>query len=658
MAEDARPQPPAGPAEHSLRPSEAERILRRFVGNIEDYAIILLDPAGRIASWNSGARRIKGYESHEILGRHFSAFYPPEALTQGWPDYELEMAARHGRFSDEGWRVRKDGSRFWARVVITALQASDRMGAGFIKITQDLTERRAAEEAIRQSEERLHLLLDGVREYAIFLLSPEGIVTSWNVGAERIKGYKASEIIGRHFSCLYPPEAVAQGLPQWQLETATRQGSLENEGWRLRKDGTRFWANVCITALTREDGTLLGFAKITRDMTDRHRAEDLLQADRQKDEFLASLTTELRNPLAPIRSALHVLGQPGLDTRSAALVRSIAARQVDHMTRRLDDLLDVTQVAQGRIELRHERVDIALAIARAVEAASYLFVERCHDLAVDAPRHTLWVNADPVRLEQVWTNLLVNAAKYTDPQGSITVGARREGDQVVVRVRDNGIGIDPLLAPRIFDLFVQGERRPDRSAGGTGIGLTLVRRLVELHGGTVDVMSAGRGKGSEFVVSLPASDAPIPHPAARPAPGTVLPEHRRVLVVDDNVDAADSLAMALRLSGQEVRVAYDGESALTIAAEIQPEAVLLDIGMPVMDGFRVARRLRETAGTERSLLIAVTGWGRDEDRRLAKEAGFDHHLVKPVDPGILVPLIVQYQPAVAWGDTRDGGSDS
>jgi CheY-like chemotaxis protein len=252
----------------------------------------------------------------------------------------------------------------------------------------------------------------------------------------------------------------------------------------------------------------------------------------------------------------------------------------------------------------------------------------------------------------------VNAAKYTDPRGSITVGARREGDQVVIRVRDNGIGIDPLLAPRIFDLFVQGEWRPDRSAGGTGIGLTLVRRLVELHGGTVEVMSAGPGKGSEFVVSLPAADAPIPHPAARPAPGTKLPEHRRVLVVDDNVDAADSLAMALRLSGQEVRVAYDGESALTIAAEIQPEAVLLDIGMPVMDGFRVARRLRETAGTERSLLIAVTGWGQDEDRRLAKEAGFDHHLVKPVDPGILVPLIVQYQPAAAWGDTRDGGSDS
>lgn len=624
--------------------------MTRFVGNIEDYAIMLLDPQGIVVSWNSGARRIKGWEAQEIIGRHFSAFYPPEALSKGWPDHELRMAVQHGRFSDEGWRVRKDGSRFWASVVITALRPNDKMGGGFVKITRDLTERRDAEEVLRLSEERLRLLIDGVREYAIFLLSPEGLITSWNSGAERIKGYKASEILGRHFSCFYPPEVVAQGLPEWELEAAIRDGSVENEGWRIRKGGGRFWANVIITSLIGDDGTLRGFAKVTRDMTDRRRVEDLLRADRQKNEFLALLTHELRNPLAPIRSALHVMAQPDLEAKAAAHIRSIAVRQVDHLTRLLDDLLDVAQVTDGRIELRQERLDISLVIARAVEAAASLIAERHHRLSVEVPRHQLWVHADPVRLEQVYTNLLVNAAKFTDPQGTISVAGRREGHQIVVRIRDNGAGIDPLLAPRIFDLFTQAERRP-RMARGTGIGLTLVRRLVELHGGTVDVVSAGRGKGSEFSVSLPAVEAPAAGDA-RARSGSALPERLRILVVDDNIDAADSLAMALRLSGQEVRVAYDGPAALTIAAETRPEAVLLDIGMPVMDGYRVARRLREAEGTERALIIAVTGWGQDEDRRMSREAGIDYHLVKPVDPGLLGPLMARHRADQAWDDTR------
>ena len=640
MAEESARAPSPGLGPHLPELSEAERALQLFVGGIDDYAILLLDASGRVRSWNSGARRIKGYESQEIIGRHFSAFYPPEAVAKGWPDYELQMAVQRGRFADEGWRLRKDGTRFWASVVITALRPSDRMGTGFLKITRDLSERRAAEEALRHSEERHRLLVAGVREYAIFMLSPEGLISSWNSGAERIKGYKAAEIIGRHFSCLYPPEAVAKGLPEWELETATREGSVENEGWRLTKSGGRFWANVVITALFKEDGAVQGFAKITRDMSDRHRLEDLLRVDRQKNEFLALLTQEMRNPLAPIRSALHVLGQADLDARSSALVRTIAVRQVDHLTRLLDDLLDVTQVARGRIELRQERVDIALAIRRAVEAASPLTVERRHQVTVDVPRNQLWVQADPVRLEQIFTNLILNAAKFTEAQGRIWIAARNEAGQVVIRVRDNGIGIDPLVASRIFDLFVQAERHPDRKSGGPGIGLTLVRRLVELHRGTVEVMSAGPGKGSEFVVSLPAVEAPIGE--RQPARELQHHESLRVLVVDDNVDAADSLAMALRLSGQEVRVAYDGAAALAIAAETRPEAVLLDIGMPVMDGYLVARRLRETAGTEHALLIAVTGWGQDDHRRMSKEAGFDYHLVKPVDPSTLMPLIAGY----------------
>lgn len=628
IGEDSRPRIPELPA-------GTERFLRLLIGDVQDYAIFLLDPAGRIASWNAGARKIKGYERAEIVGRHFSAFYPLDAVAKGWPDYELMMASQHGRFVDEGWRIRKDGSRFWASIVITALRPSDAMGAGFIKITRDLTERREAEESIRLSEERLRLLIDGVREYAIFLLSPEGLVVSWNAGAQRINGYQAGEIIGRHFSIFYPPDAVSGGKPDWELSTASELGSVEDEGWRIRKDGTRYWANVVLTALNSPEGKNLGFVKITRDLTDRRRIEELLHADRQKNEFLALLTHELRNPLAPIRNALHVLAQPGVEPAMTAQVRDIAWRQVDHMSRLLDDLLDVTQISQGRIELRRERVSLNRIITRSVEDTAPILTERHHQLTLDIPRESAWIDADPARLEQVFTNLLINAAKYTDPGGRITVTVRQEGSLVVTRIRDTGIGIDPLIAASIFDLFVQGERRTMRSAGGVGIGLTLVRRLVELHGGTVDVLSAGPGKGSEFAVSLPAVDRPVPHKIAHPERLFTTPPSMRVLVVDDNVDAANSLAMALRLSGQRVRVAYDGETALSFAAEDPPEAVLLDLGMPGMDGYQVARRLRGNPATCKILIVALTGWGQDEDRRMSLEAGFDDHLVKPIDPSMV-----------------------
>jgi PAS domain S-box-containing protein len=640
------------PARVPELPAGTERFLRLLVGDVQDYAIYLLDPVGRVASWNSGARKIKGYERAEIVGRHFSAFYPPEAIAKGWPDYELRMAAQHGRFADEGWRLRKDGSRFWASVVITALRPSDAMGAGFIKITRDLTERREAEEAIRLSEERLRLLIDGVREYAIFQLSPEGLVVTWNAGAQRTNGYQADEIIGRHFSCFYPPDAVSSGKPEWELRTASQEGSVEDEGWRVRKDGTRYWANVVLTALVSAEGKTLGFVKITRDMTDRRKIEELLHADRQKNEFLALLTHELRNPLAPIRNALHVLAQPGVDPATSAQLRDIAWRQVDHMARLLDDLLDVTQISQGRIELRRERVSLNKILTRSIEDAAPILTERRHQLTLDVPRESLWVDGDPARLEQVFTNLLINAAKYTDPGGRISVTARREGRHVVARIRDTGIGIDPLMAASIFDLFVQGERRTERSSGGIGIGLTLVRRLVELHEGAVDVLSAGPGKGSEFAVSLPTVDRPVlPSKVLNPGRLFAAPPSMRVLVVDDNVDAANSLAMALRLSGQRVRVAYDGETALSFAAEDPPEAVLLDLGMPGMDGYQVARQLRGNPATCNVFIVALTGWGQDEDRRKSHAAGFDRHLVKPVDPSVVSRVLATLAGAGPAGNT-------
>jgi PAS domain S-box-containing protein len=626
-------------AEPAARPGVLQEDFQSLIADVEEYAIFVLNRNGEVQSWNAGAERIKGYRADEIIGRHFSVFYPPEAVAAGWPEHELRVAEAAGRFSDEGWRLRKDGSRFWASVVITTLRHGDGGARGFLKITRDLTESKRAEEGLRQSEERFRLLIEGVQDYAIFMLDPQGNVASWNVGAERIKGWKAEEIIGRHFSCFYPPDAVAQGRPDWELRTARQQGRVEDEGWRQRKDGSRFWANAIITALYDKEGGLRGFAKVTRDMTERRKIEALQRADRQKNEFLALLAHELRNPLAPIRNALYIMGQPEASAANATRAREIAERQVQHMSRLLDDLIDVARVSRGGMELRKELVDVDVAVASAVEAVHPLIQDSRHQLTVAVPPRTLWVEADPARLEQILINLLTNAVKYTDPGGHIWITAEAEGGGVVLRVRDSGIGIDPVMLPRIFELFVQAERRMDRAVGGVGIGLSLVKKLVELHGGTVQAFSAGLGKGTELVVRLPAAAGfdDRKQAAARPADLFGL----RVLVVDDNINAADSLATLLELAGHEVRVAYEGEAALLVAEAFKPQIVLLDIGMPGMDGYEVGRLLREKPQTRSALLVAITGWGGPEDLRRSKEAGFDHHLVKPVEPAALQRLLAR-----------------
>jgi PAS domain S-box-containing protein len=510
------------------------------------------------------------------------------------------------------------------------------------------TDPKKPENDLREGEERLRLLIDSVQDYAIFMLDPDGRIVSWNKGAERIKGYRAEEIIGRHFSCFYPPEVVAQGKPEWELRTAVEQGRVEDEGWRVRKDGGRFWASIVITALFDKEGRLRGFGKVTRDLTERRRIEELLEADRQKDRFLAVLAHELRNPLAPIWNALHLMKQPAASAQALARAREIAERQMRRLTRLLDDLLDVARLRQGRVELRREVLDIGAVIRSSLDTVQPLLLERRHRLTSAIAGESLLVNGDPMRLEQVLTNLLVNAAKYTDPGGDIFVTAQREASDVVIRVRDTGSGIDAILLPRIFDLFVQAHRRLDRSSGGVGVGLALVKSLVEFHGGSVNAFSAGPGKGSEFIVRLPAVEKASrlvgtaqdsgPKPAGRPA--------LRVLIADDNADQADGLALLLQMEGDDVRISYDGPGVLEAARSFRPQVVLLDIGMPGLDGYQVARRLRESPETRGALLVAMTGWGQEEDVRRSWEAGFDHHLTKPFEPALIEKLLADYSATI------------
>lgn len=354
-------------------------------------------------------------------------------------------------------------------------------------------------------------------------------------------------------------------------------------------------------------------------------------ADHRKDEFLAMLAHELRNPLAPIRTGLDLLAMAGADAEVVAPMR----RQVVHLAHLVDDLLDVARITRGTIDLRMQEADVKKIVSGAVETSRPVVEARGHELSVAVPPEPLRVSGDPVRLTQVLTNLINNAAKYTPDGGSICVAAEAEGNEVVVRVCDTGAGISREMLSRVFDLFVQADRSLDRAQGGLGIGLTLVRRLVEMHEGTVQAFSEGLGMGSEFVVRLPAlvgrpAAEPAPEPAEEPA-GEPETAGRRVLVVDDNADAAATLAMLLRISGHEVKVAHDGHAALEAARTFRPEVVLLDIGLPGLDGYEVARRLRSRPETAHSLLVAVSGYGQEDDKRRSREAGFDQHLVKPVD---------------------------
>jgi PAS domain S-box-containing protein len=606
---------------------------RRLAESVHDYAIFLLDRTGRIVSWNPGAQRIKGWRAEEIIGQHFSRFYPKEAIDRRWPEQELELATARGRFEDEGWRLRKDGSRFWASVVITALRDDRDELRGFGKITRDLTERRRQEETLRQSEERFRLLVEAVKDYAIYMLDADGRIVSWNPGAERIKGYSAGEVIGQHFSLFYPEEARRRRWPEQQLAAAREHGRFEDESLRVRKGGSTFWAHVVMTPVRDAAGRLRGYAKVTRDLTDRKRIEALEKAERQTNEFLAMLAHELRNPLAPISNALNLLSRKPTTDPAELWVREVLQRQTGQMTRLVDDLLDVSRITRAAVVLDKKPIDLRSIVRNAADASRQWFDERRQAFEVLLPEERLMIEADEVRMNQVVQNLLHNAAKYTPEGGHITVTVGSEDGQAVVRVRDSGVGMPPDLLTSAFDLFRQGGQGLDRRQGGLGVGLTLVQRLVTLHNGGVEAHSEGPGRGSEFMVRLPLREEPaiVRESAAQAAPRSGPGPARRILLVDDNRDAAQALRLLLEADGHEVRVADDGASGLDLAQAYRPEVVLLDIGLPKMDGYEIAQRIRRDPQLQGTVLIAVTGYGQMHDRARASASGFHHHLVKPVE---------------------------
>lgn len=608
---------------------------RLMVDSVTDYAIIVLDPGGIVISWNEGARKLKGYDAPEVLGRHFSLFYPTELLEQNRPEQALETARRDGHLEEEGWRLRSDGTRFWASVVITRIAGAGGEVRGFSLITRDRSEIRRQDEMLRMSEERFRLLVEGVKDYAIFMLDPGGHVVSWNLGAQKNKGYEASEIIGQHFSRFYPPEVAATGWPGQALRNALRDGRFEDEGWRIRKDGSRFWASVVITALHDATGRHRGFAKVTRDLTERRRVTALEDEGRRVTNFLAMLGHELRNPLAPISNALELLKREKSESAALVHTRDIIGRQLRQMTRLVDDLLDVGRITSGKIQLENKPVRLRDAIAEAIEAVRPLIDGKSQTLHLQVQEADPWIAGDSARVIQIVSNLVHNAAKFTGNGGNIHVSLSRTAADADISVRDDGPGIPPQDLQRIFDLFVQGEQNLARTQGGLGLGLSLVQQLTTLHGGRVSAFSTGRpGEGSEFVVQFPTTQAPVAMLEAQPRPVG----EQRVLVVDDNVDAAETMAMLLEALGYKSSVVHGGLAAIEAVKAQDPDVVLLDIGLPDLSGHEVARRVRAEM-VNPPPLIAVTGYGQASDRDTSLEAGFRAHLTKPVDVDKLSALL-------------------
>ncbi|HVT17640.1 MAG TPA: ATP-binding protein [Thermoanaerobaculia bacterium] len=656
-----------------------QRWRQAAVANLAD-AVIALDAGGRVTFMNRAAEALTGKDLEDVRGRPLAE---AAALLDEGTRGPLDLPAGGGQGYDSVAAVAAaaaaDGSvtqralcadaRGGERLLdITLIPVRDDDGpCGSVLVLRDVTAQVRTERALRDSEERYRAFveqssegiwraelarpmpIDFPEDEQIEIFYRDGVVAESNLVMAQIHGLPSpSEMIGTRLEHLLP-RSDARHVEH--LRTFIRSGyQLSGAEWQGNdRDGTlRHFLNH-LTGVV-ENGCLVRIWGTQVDITShkrleeelRQRAEELLAADRRKDQFLAMMAHELRNPLAPIRNAVELMRQVETADASFHASRAMVERQVKNLARLVDDLLDVSRITHGNIRLRKEAIDLRTIVERAVEATRPLIEARGHDLVVELPPSPVRLEVDPTRMEQVFANLLDNAAKYTMPEGRIRLTAVRAGAEVVVRVRDTGIGVPADVLGRVFEPFVQSDGSLARSEGGLGIGLTLVRSLVEMHGGSVEAHSAGLGQGSEFVVRLPGRGFElVGEGPAGPADPRFPARARsiRVLVVEDNVDAAESLATLLRLWNHRVSVVHDGAAAIEVARSERPEVILLDIGLPGLDGYQVARQLREEVGLRGALMVAMTGYGQPEDRRRSQEAGIHYHFVKPVEPVVLRSLL-------------------
>jgi PAS domain S-box-containing protein len=640
--------------------AEAQEHFRLLVSGVEDHAIFLLDRDGYIRTWNTGAELIKGYRAGEIVGQHFSRFYLPEEVAAGKPARELEIARATGHYREEGWRVRKDGSLFWASVVISTVRETDGEVTGFLKITRDLTDRKRAEDALRESEEKFRLLVESVGDYAIFMLDPEGRVASWNPGAERVKGYRAEEILGQHFSRFYPQGDIDSGKPGRELTIAEKEGRYQEEGWRLRKDGSTFWASVTIAPMRDASGTLRGYAKVTQDLSARREYDaqqirllreqtartEAEKANQIKDEFLAVLSHELRTPLNAIVGWAHLL-RSGTALPPAQVEKGLDAieRNATIQTQIVSDVLDISRMTSGKVRLNPKRVDPADVVSAAIDTVRPAAEAKQIQLRNSAPEEPAYIYADPDRLQQVVWNLLQNAVNFTPAGGSVEAGLARHESHVEITIRDTGIGIHADFLPHVFDSFRQADSSSSRRHGGLGLGLAIVKRLVELHGGRVDARSGGAGSGTTMSVRLPLmplTAASIDTTAATGSTRTRL-GGVSVLVVDDHADTRELVAAVLGQAGARVILGRDAGEGLALLRERRPDVLVCDLEMPAESGYELMEKVRALPPNQGGLTpaLALTAYAREEDRVASLAAGFQRHMPKPARPDDLAAAVAE-----------------
>ncbi len=635
--------------------AEREEFLRVTFASVGD-AVLTTDTKGRITGMNAVAESLTGWELAEATGQPLDVvFRILDEETRRTIENPAFRALQEGRvvgLANHTVLNGKDGTERAVDDSAAPIRSKEGQVVGCVLVFRDITERRRLERenASRLRAARLLASIVESSEDAIISKSLDGIIQTWNAAAQRLFGYPTEQAVGRHISLIIPADRTAEeDRIIARLKAGQRVDHFETV--RQRNDGQTILVSLTISPIMDVSGRVIGASKIVRDITEAKRVEDelrraeaaLKEADRRKDEFLATLAHELRNPLAPIRNALQILRlSPDRKTREDA--RCLMQRQLEQMVRLVDDLLDLSRISGGKLELRKEQVSLAEVVNSAVETSRPLIDHMGHELTVTLPNQTITVDADLSRLAQVFSNLLNNSAKYTDRGGRIWLTVEQEGSDVLVSVKDSGIGIAANQLPRLFEMFSQVDSSLERSQGGLGIGLTLVKRLVELHDAQIEVRSEGLGQGAEFVVRLPvvvrASAPPVPAEEEEPAaPKSSL----RILIVDDNRDGADSLVMLLRIMGNDTRTAYDGQQGVDVAEEFRPEVMLLDIGLPKLNGYEACRRIRQQPWGKSVVLIAMTGWGQEDDRRRSQEAGFDHHMVKPVDPQDLMKLLAELQ---------------
>lgn len=613
---------------------ERQRLLQS-VFESSPAIIYIKDRDGTLLMVNRRFCELAGRPAEEIVGRRDREIFSDPGALDAILENDRQVFLRDRMCEFEEVMTFADGTHTFisTKVPVEGIGFPDKVLVG---ITIDITDRKRAEEARRESEQRFRVAL----EHTPILVYEVDCELRYRWIYNNPARYGGRDVLRMRDDEILPREDVAELMALKEKVLASGVGARREI--RLPFAGRiEFW-EVNAEPLREQDGSISGLIVAAMDITERKEAEEALrEADRRKDEFLATLAHELRNPLAPVTNSLHILHRVGADAVERHRFLEMIERQVSHMVRLVDDLLEVSRITRGKIELRKEIVDLAAVVRSAVEAAGPLVESSGHEFTITLPSEAVMLEADPVRLAQVIANLLNNAAKYTEQGGRIWLEARREQDMAVVSVRDTGMGIPVEMLPRVFELFTQIDRTLGRAQGGLGIGLALVKQMVEMHAGSVEATSDGIGKGSEFTIRLPvAKESPrqlfvTAGDNGRPASGLGL----RVLVVDDNHDAAESLSMLMQMMGNETRVAYEGLEAETMTGEFRPDVVLLDIGLPVRDGYEVARNIRALPWGDSIALVAVTGWGQEEDRRRAKEAGFDAHLVKPVDPDALTRLL-------------------